>query len=192
MKSRLASCRLEYRCLLNPIGALARRQIGITHTGGTSFSKTLKETFTAYAFDLAGLVAGFLIGYQLHVFEQATWVIALYPAVLGAKGVIDGLLNGRLSTALHLGTIYPRFSKNTKGFYSLVEAVISLTLITSVAMSAFSMVFASLLGLTFNDFPSILAVVVGTMALGLILLGVTIKVAFFSFKRTLSASTLSS
>ncbi len=155
----------------------------MTHTGGTGFLKTLKETFTAFTFDLAGLVAGFLVGYQLHIFERAPWVIALYPAVLGAKGVIEGLLSDRLNTALHLGTIYPRFSKNTKSFYSLLEAVIFLTLITSLAISAFSIVFGSLWGISFADFPSILAVVVGTMTLGLVLLAVTAKVAFFSFKR---------
>ena len=157
----------------------------MTHAGSSSFSKALKETFTAYAFDLAGLIAGFLVAYQLNIFEKAPWVIALYPAVLGAKGVFEGLLSGRLSTALHLGTVYPRFSNNTKSFHNLIEAVIVLTLVTSVAMSAFSLVFASFLGITFADFPNVLAVVVATMFLGLVLLLVTVKVAFFSFKRGL-------
>ncbi len=158
----------------------------MTHVGNSSFSKALRETFTAYAFDLGGLIAGFLVAYQLHIFQKAPWVLALYPAVLGAKGVIEGLLSGRLSTALHLGTIYPQFGKNTKSFYNLIEAVIVLTLVTSVAMSAISLVFGNLFwGITFVDFPTILAVVVATMALGLILLVVTIKVAFFSFKRGL-------
>jgi mgtE-like transporter len=130
-------------------------------------------------------VAGFLVAYQIHIFEKAPWVIAVYPAVLGVKGIMEGLLSGRLSTALHLGTVYPRFTKNTKGFYDLIKAVIFLTLVTSVAVSAFSMVFASLWGITFADFPNILAVIVGTMALGLVLLVVTTKVAFFSFKRGL-------
>ena len=158
----------------------------MTHVGNSSFSKALKETFTAYAFDLLGLVAGFLVAYQLGVFRLAPWAIALYPAVLGAKGVIEGLLSGRLSTALHLGTVYPRFSKNTKSFHNLIEAAIVLTLVTSVAMSAISLVFGNLFwGITFLDFPAILGVVVATMALGLVLLVVTVKVAFFSFQKGL-------
>jgi mgtE-like transporter len=158
----------------------------MTHAGNAGFSKALKETFTAYAFDLGGLLAGFIVAYQLGVFRLAPWAIALYPAVLGAKGVIEGLLSGRLSTALHLGTVYPRFSKNTKSFHNLIEATIVLTLVTSVAMSAISLVFGNLVwGITFLDFPAILAVVVATMALGLVLLVVTVKVAFFSFKRGL-------
>jgi mgtE-like transporter len=158
----------------------------MSHVGRLGFSKALQETFIAYAFDLLGLAAGFLLAYQLGVFRLTPWAIALYPAVLGAKGVIEGLLSGRLSTALHLGTVHPRFSKNTKSFHSLLQAVIVLTLITSVAMSAISLVFGNLFwGITFSDFPSILAVVMSTMTLGLALLAVTVKVAFFSFKRGL-------
>jgi mgtE-like transporter len=161
----------------------------VAHAGSLSFSRTLRETFTAFAFDLAGIVAGFVIvAYQLQtgIFEKVPWVLALYPAVLGAKVVIEGLLSGRLSTALHLGTIYPRFSGNTKTFYILIQSVVTLTLVTSVATSAVSMVFGQLFwGITFADFPSILAVIVATMAMGLILVPATVKVAFFSFKRGL-------
>ena len=156
------------------------------HAGSSSFSKSLRETFAAYAFDLGGIVAGFIVAYQLGIFRSAPWTIAMYPAVLGAKGVIEGLLSGRLSTALHLGTVHPRFSGNTKSFYNLIEASIVLTLATSVAMSAISIVFGQLFwGITFADFPSILAVMVATMTLGLFLLVVTVKVAFISFTRGL-------
>ncbi len=114
------------------------------------------------------------------------WAIALFPAVISAQGVIQGLLSGRLSTALHLGIVYPRFSGNTKSFYTLLEAVVVLTMATSVAMSAVSMVFGHFFwGITFADFPAILSVVVATMALGLALLSVTVKVAFFSFTKGL-------
>jgi len=154
------------------------------HAGSSSFSQSLKETLTAYAFSLGGIVAGFLVAYQIGVLRSAPWTLALYPAVLGAKGVIEGLLSGRLSTALHLGTIYPRFSNNSESFHSLVEASIVLTLITGTAMSAVSLVFGQAFwGISFTDFPSILAVVVATMTMGLVLLLLTIKVAFISFTR---------
>lgn len=158
----------------------------MTHAGGSNFSKSFKESFAAYIFDLGGLAAGFLIAYQIGVFRMAPWAIALYPAILGAKAVIEGLLSGRLSTSLHLGTIYTRFSKNTPNFYSLIDAVVVLTLITTVVMSAFSLVFGTLFwGITFADFPAILAVVVGTLSLGLVLIPATVKVAFASFSRGL-------
>ncbi len=161
----------------------------MTHAGGSaSFSKTLRETLIAFAFNLGGLLAGFLVASQLGVFRMANgeWALALFPAVISAQGVIQGLLSGRLSTALHLGIVYPRFGENTKSFYKLIEAVIVLTLVTSVTMSAVSLVFGHFFwGVPFADFPAILSVVVATMAIGLVLLTLTVRVAFFSFTRGL-------
>jgi mgtE-like transporter len=85
-----------------------------------------------------------------------------------------------------LGTVHPRFSNNTKSFYKLFEALIVITLATSVTMSAISMIFGSFFwGITLDDFPVILSVVVTTMATGLSLTLLTTKVAFISFKKGL-------
>ena len=145
-----------------------------------------KETLLAYTFDLGGLVAGFFVASQLGIFQLSPWAIAVYPAILSAKGVIHGLLSGRLGTALHLGTVYPRFSNNTKSFYQLISATVVMTLVVSVVMSAVSLVFGAVFwGATFADFPDIMFVVVAAMSLGLVLSFVTIKVAFITFKRGL-------
>jgi len=151
-----------------------------------SFWGMFAEISLAYFFDLGGIFAGFMIASQLSIFQLSPWAIAIYPAIVSAKGVIGGLLSGRLGTALHLGTVYPRFLKNTKTFYELIQALIVITLATSVAMSCVSLIFGSLFwGITFTEFPSILAVVLATMALGLIITLLTIKVAFISFSRGL-------
>jgi mgtE-like transporter len=158
----------------------------VSASNSKSYFGAFKETIAAYFFDLGGLFAGFMVASQLGVFQLSPWAIALYPAIVSAKGVIAGLLSGRLSTALHLGTIYPRFFMNTKSFYKLIEAVIVLTLATSVAMSTISLIFGHLFwGITFADFPAILSVVVATMAIGLFLSLITTKVAFISFKKGL-------
>jgi len=151
-----------------------------------SFFSSLKATIAAFAFSIGGLLAGFVFASQLGVFELAPWAIALYPAIVSAKGVTGGLLSGRLGTALHLGTIYPRFLGNTKSFYKLIEALVVITLATSVAMTSISLLFGYLFGgVTFADFPDILSVVMSTMAIGLSISFVTIKVAFASFKKGL-------
>ena len=161
----------------------------MTHAGDSrSTFSAFKETMLAYTFDLGGLIAGFLVASQLGIFRMpsAPWAIALYPAIVSAKGVISGLLSGRLSTALHLGTIYPRFSNNTKSFYKLFEALVVLTLATGATMSVISLVFGHLFwGITLADFPAILSVVVATMAIGLSLTLLTTKVAFVSYKKGL-------
>lgn len=159
----------------------------MTHAvNSKAFLKTFKEALIAYSFDIGGIFAGFIVASQLNVFQLYPWAIAVYPAVLSARGMISGLFSGRLSTALHTGTIYPRLFGNTKSFYKLFEAIIVITLETSVAMSFLSIVFGSLFwGTTFADFPDILIVVVATMTLGLSLSLFTIAISFVTFKKGL-------
>ena len=61
-----------------------------------SFLGMLKETSMAVFFDVGGLFAGFMVASQLGIFRLSPWAIALYPAIIGAKGVIGGLLMGNL------------------------------------------------------------------------------------------------
>jgi mgtE-like transporter len=159
----------------------------MSHAGiSKSFWEMFKETSLAFSFGLGGLFAGFMVASQLGVFRLSPWAIALYPAIVSAKGVGSGLLSGRLSTGLHLGTVFPQFFGNTKIFYKLIEVLIVLTLVTSVTICAVSLVFGHLFwGITLADFPAILTVVVATMALGLLLYFLTIKVAFISFEKGL-------
>ena len=158
----------------------------MSHAGiSKSFLAMFKETSIAYFFDIAGLLAGFLVAYQLGVFRLSPWALALYPALISTK-VISGLLSGRLSTALHLGTVYPRFSGNTKSFYKLIDAVIVLTLATSLSVSLISLFFGYLFwGITLADFSAILTVMISTLAIGLLFSLLTIKMAFVTFKRGL-------
>lgn len=153
------------------------------------FLKTFKESLAAYTFDVGGIFAGiifyFLVISKLDAF-QVPWIIAVYPTILSAKGTIGGLLSGRLSTALHVGTIYPRFLNNTKVFYKLFDAVVFITLETSIAMSLISLIFGSLFwGISTPNFYEILSVVVTTMTLGLTISLLTMFVAFTSFKKGL-------
>ncbi len=144
-----------------------------------------KETSLAYFVDLAALIGGFVIAYQLNIFRLSPWALALYPALISIR-IVSGLLTARLSTALHLGTVYPRFSDNTKTFNKLIQAIIVLTLVISTTISLFSLLFGYLLwGITFQDFTAILSVMISTLAIGLLFSLVTIEVAFISFKRGL-------
>lgn len=155
-------------------------------TASRAFLRLLKQTLVAYSFDVGGLFAGFVVASQLNIFLLSPWAIAVYPAIVSAKGVIGGLLSGRLSTALHVGTIHPRFFNNTKSFHRLYSAVIVITLATSTVMSLVSLVFGLVFwGITFSDFVDILRTVVATMALGLSITLITVGVAFVSFNKGL-------
>jgi mgtE-like transporter len=150
-----------------------------------------KETALACLFDIGGLIAGFTIALQLGVFQLSPWAIALYPAVVSVKGVITGLLTGRLSTALHLGTIYPKFFGNTRIFYRLLGTMVVLTLATSATISAIAMVFGTLFwGMAISDFAAVLTVMVATLSLGLLITLITVKFTFISFKNSLDPDTI--
>ena len=151
------------------------------------FARTLKESLGAFGFNLVGIAAGTIIAYYSGLFRLAPWVILVYPSVVSARGVIGGLFCGRLSTALHLGTMRPRFLGNTKSFYLLFRAVAVLTLEASLGMSLVAMLFGStFLGVASSDFVSILMVTMATMALALLVVSpLTVAVSVVSFKRGL-------
>ncbi len=151
------------------------------------FVKTLRESLGALGFNIFGIAAGVIIASLSGLFGLAPWVMLVYPSVLSARGVIGGLFCGRLSTALHLGTIQPRFFGNTRSFYLLFRAVVVLTLEASIGMSLVAMLFGSVfLGVATSDFVSILGVTVATMALALLIVSpLTVAVSLMSFKRGL-------
>lgn len=158
----------------------------MTQAPRSNFFKLFKETVAAYTFDIGGLFAGFVVAAQLGIFQLSPWALPLYPAIVSAKGVIGGLLSGRLGTALHLGTIYPKFLGNTKSFYKLFEALIVTTLTASITMSTVALLFGYVFwGITFADLADVIAVVIATMSTGLLISLITIKVAFVSFKKGL-------
>lgn len=151
------------------------------------FRKILRESLTAFAFNLIGIAAGTILASNVGVFKLAPWAILVYPSIVSARGVIGGLFCGRLSTALHLGTIQPRLHGNTKSFHLLFRAVVIMTLEASVGMSLVGMLFGSvLLGVPASDFLSMMGVTIATMALALLVVSpLTAGVSFAAFRHGL-------
>ena len=144
----------------------------------------LKETLVAFSFDALGIFAGFTFAYYMGAFQLSEWVIALYPSVLTGRGVVNGILSGRLGTALHLGTIKPQFRENTDRFYMLFRSVIAITLQTSILLGVASVLFGSLLwGITAADYVNVFLIILATMSIGMVTSLITMQVAFFSFKK---------
>jgi len=153
-----------------------------------AFFTSFKETLAGHFIGVGGLIAGLIVAWQLDVFRdpRAPWAIAVYPTVLTAKAVINGTFSGRLNTALHIGTISPRFSGNMKTLGRIFQRILVLTLATSVAMSVISTIFVSLFwGVPPASFSDILIVIVPTMSLGLIHYLFIVPVTFAVFKKGL-------
>ena len=144
----------------------------------------LKEALVAFSFDALGIFAGFTFAYYMGAFQLSEWVIALYPSVLTGRGVVNGILSGRLGTALHLGTIKPQFRENTDRFYMLFRSVIAITLQTSILLGVASVLFGNLLwGITAADYVNVFLIILATMSIGMVTSLITMQVAFFSFKK---------
>jgi mgtE-like transporter len=151
-----------------------------------AFLTAFKETLAGHLAGAGGIIAGFIVAWQLAVFESVPWAIAVYPAVLIAKAVINGLFSGRLNTALHVGTISPQFAGSMRTLGRMLQRILALTLATSVLMSAVSTVFQSLFwGATPSVFPEILVVVIAAMCLGSTVCLLTIPITFAAFKKGL-------
>jgi len=145
------------------------------------FAETLKQSVMAYAFNIFGIAAGTIIAYYSGLFAKAPWAVVIYPPILSARGVIGGLFCGRLSTALHLGTIQPRLFGNTKSFYLLFQAIVIMTFEASLMMSLIAALFRG-----FGEFLDLINVFMATMALALIVISpLTLTVSFISFKHGL-------
>jgi mgtE-like transporter len=147
---------------------------------------SFKETLAGHFAGVGGLIAGLIVAWQLGVFHSVPWAIALYPTVLTAKAVISGTFSGRLNTALHIGTLSPRFSGNMGFVGRMFQRILALTLVTSVVMSIVSTILGSLFwGIAPANFSDVLIVVVATMSLGLTLHFFTLSVTFTAFKKGL-------
>ena len=145
------------------------------------FVETLKQSVMAYAFNIFGIAAGTIIAHYSGLFARAPWAVVIYPPILSARGVIGGLFCGRLSTALHLGTIQPRLFGNTKSFYLLFQAIVIMTFEASIMMSLIAAIFRG-----FGEFFGLINVFMATMALALIVISpLTLTVSFISFKHGL-------
>lgn len=166
------------------LGNMAQKPIGFKR----GFINALRQSLMVYAFDALGIMAGTIVAYYLEVFQRFPWAFIIYPLILSARGVIGGLLCGRLSTGLHLGVVQPNISRNTRSFYLLLQAIIVLTFEVSILMGLIAAIIFTLnySGLT-PDFLNILIAVISTMALALLVITpLVIATSFLSFKHGLN------
>ncbi|MCX8170700.1 MAG: magnesium transporter [Candidatus Bathyarchaeota archaeon] len=151
------------------------------------FAKTLKQSLMAYLFNICGIFAGAIVAYNSELFRIAPWAVVVYPLILSSRGVIGGLFCGRLSTALHIGTIKPRFFGNTRSFYLLFQAIVFLMFEASVFMASVAVLFGIIYrGAPFSELWNMVNVLMATMTLSLLIVSpLTLAISFMSFKHGL-------
>lgn len=153
----------------------------------SSLVKGLGQSVLSLSLNLGGMLAGTLLALYLDVFSITSWAFLLFPGILSIRGAIGGLFSGRLSTALHVGTVRTSYTKNTRYFYLLLYTIITLTLESSIMMGLAASLFGMfLLGTTVADSFAILVVIVTTMGLSLAFISpITLGISVLSFKKGL-------
>jgi len=154
---------------------------------GKKLKANLGQSLFSLSFDLIGLATGTLFLLLYFSIDKAPWVIALFPGILSVRGAIGGLFSGHLGTSLHLGTIKPVFTKNTKEFGALLRVVITLALMSGISVGVGTWVFGVFLwDATIVDLFPLLAVIISTMALSVVFVSpLTMMFSVFSFRRGL-------
>ncbi len=145
------------------------------------------QSLLSLLFDAGGLVAGALLATFFAVFTSVPWAILVFPGILSIRGAVGGIFSGRLSTALHIGSIRPAFLHNTTEYRDLIRSVVILTMMSAISMSAMAALFSmALLGTSGLEILWMAVVVIATMGLSLLVVSpVTIAVSIFSVRRGL-------
>lgn len=148
------------------------------------FLNLFKQSIFSLLFNFTGVFAGSFVALNLGIFSIAPWTLLAYPGILSMRGAIGGLFCGRLTTGLHLGTVKPVIFGNTRQFHLLWQAIILMTLESSLMMGTISSIFGILiLGCTSLDVLSIFCVIMATMAISLLFVTpITMFTALLTFR----------
>ncbi len=134
------------------------------------------------SFGLGDLLAGGVLAANLQVIRSIPWAVTVYPGMLSARGAVNGVLSGRLSTGLNLGSIRPSVRENTEDFWATISAAFALTLLASTSLT---LALGSSLMLTgWYDpwiFVDLLAVITASMGVSQLIMAPTTSMASFAF-----------
>ena len=157
-------------------------------TSITGLIASLGQSLLSLSSNLGGILAGTFIVLYFNVFTRTPiWTLALLPGILSIRGAIGGLFSGRLSTGLHLGTVKPSYTENTRDFSLFFYSIVTLTLESSVVVGLVASLFNVVLWeASIVDCVSIMVVAISTMGLSIVLISpITIAVSILSFRRGL-------
>ncbi len=152
-----------------------------------SFLKNFGQSILSLSFNLLGLLTGTVLVLNQNVFSYAPWILPLFPSILSIRGAIGGIFCAQMGTALHVGTISPKFKKNTVQFYHLFHSVVVLTFISSITAGFTFYLFNTLILRVANiDSVAIMIVVISTMGFSILFITpIALLISIIAFKKGL-------
>ncbi len=144
----------------------------------------LKESFIALLICACGdLIAGVILGSMNIFLETFPGLLVLIPGAIGMRGNIFGSFASRLSTALHIGIIDPKFSSSEELMNNIFSSFV-LTLFLSLFLAVIAKVICVIFGFPSMDIVDfiLISLIAGLISV-VIMLPVTMFISFRSFKR---------
>lgn len=182
-RGRISEKNRMVRVMETDNSAIKREKLDAGKKSGRRF-KTFWESIFSLSNTPLGLVAGLIFAmFYTNLVRFRRWPIAIYPTILTTKGVINGILAGRLSTGLHVGLINPSLTKNTRHYHIILNSQLALSLFIGLLTSFIALLITST---PLEEFNLIIftSLAVQSISLGLIIPATAI-VAFFAYKRGL-------
>lgn len=148
------------------------------------FLKKLRESILALIISaVTSVFAGLFLGNSTDILLLIPGLIIHIPVAIGMRGNIFAALGSRLGSALHLGS-FTSLSMKNEVVRSNIFSTFTLTLILSVALGFITVAFASVFGLaTVSLFTFISIAFISGFVSGIILLALTLIIAFASYKK---------
>ena len=116
----------------------------------TSFSENFRQSSFALILMPLELFAGLFIATLNPVLPMVPWIFIVLQPFLSNVGNLGGIYCGNLSTALHLGSIEPRFRNNTDIFKGIIGSITTLFFINGIFIGFFGFFLGTMLGLIKN------------------------------------------
>jgi mgtE-like transporter len=146
--------------------------------------RTLRQGYAALAVSSLGdLLAGVGLGAMSGRLEELPSLLILVPAAVGMRGNIFGAMGSRLGTAVHAGLVRLTRSRRTVLAQNVYASVL-LSVTTSAFLAVGARAVSAAVGLSSISIWDFLVIsVIGGVASGLVILGVTVGLAAWSVRR---------
>ncbi|MFA4819752.1 MAG: magnesium transporter [Candidatus Aenigmatarchaeota archaeon] len=145
---------------------------------------SLKQSFGAIFLSIiTDVLAGLFLGKLDETLLLLPGLIVLIPGAMSMRGNIFGALGSRLSTALHMGRI-DKFTFKSKYIRNNIYSSITLTIFTSIALGFIARALLLMFGVqSAGVLELVLISFIGGVLSGIILLALTICIAFTAHRR---------
>ncbi|MEM3184262.1 MAG: magnesium transporter [Candidatus Hadarchaeales archaeon] len=129
------------------------------------------------------LFAGSMLEEMRRNIEILPGLVVMIPPLIDLRGNIGCALGSRLGTALHLGTIKPRFFLSREMKINVISAII-VSVLGSLAVGTMSFIFTFLAGVeAMSVFNFLFIALFSGVLSGIILTPIAVLVSILSFKR---------